>query len=200
MRHQLIRPMEQNPVVPALKDPARLAECLHAGSGVVFVLCGDILNIGELIDRLHRGGKKAVIHADLVTGLAPKEIAADFLQRCGADGIISTRPALIRRGRELGLLTILRVFALDSKAISNLRGEVDSCAPDMIEILPGTLPRTLSRLSRELKIPLIAGGLIRSKPEVIQALQAGVIAVSSSCPDVWEMSAHNLKFIYIGGM
>lgn len=187
MRHQLIRTMEQNPVVPALKDPARLAECLHAGSGVVFVLCGDILNIGELIDRLHRGGKKAVIHADLVTGLAPKEIAADFLQRCGADGIISTRPALIRRGRELDLLTILRVFALDSKAISNLRGEVDSCAPDMLEILPGMLPRTLSRLSRELKIPLIAGGLLEEKADILSALSAGALCVSASNEHLWDM-------------
>ena len=60
MRHPLIRTMEQNPVVPALKDPSRLAECMRAGSGVVFVLCGDILSIGELIQQLHEGGKKAV--------------------------------------------------------------------------------------------------------------------------------------------
>ena len=187
MRHPLIRTMEQNPVVPALKDPSRLAECLQAGSGVVFVLCGDILNIGELIQQLHEGGKKAVIHADLVSGLAPKEIAADFLQRCGADGIISTRPALIRRGRELGLLTILRVFALDSKAVSNLRGEVESGAPDMIEILPGTLPRILSRLSRELKIPLIAGGLLEEKADILSALSAGALCVSASDSRLWDM-------------
>ena len=169
MRHPLIRTMEQNPVVPALKDPSRLAECLQAGSGVVFVLCGDILNIGELIQQLH------------------KEIAADFLQRCGADGIISTRPALIRRGRELGLLTILRVFALDSKAVSNLRGQVESGAPDMIEILPGTLPRILSRLSRELKIPLIAGGLLEEKADILSALSAGALCVSASDSRLWDM-------------
>ena len=107
MRHALIRTMEQNPVVPALKDLSHLDECLRCPSGVVFVLCGDILNVDDIIRRLHDGGKKAVIHADLVNGLAPREIAVDFLQRCGADGIISTRPTLIRRGRELGVLTVL---------------------------------------------------------------------------------------------
>ena len=45
MRHPLVRIMEQNPVVPALKDLSHLDECLRCPSGVVFVLCGDILNI-----------------------------------------------------------------------------------------------------------------------------------------------------------
>ena len=42
MRHALIRTMEQNPVVPSLKDLSHLDECLRCPSGVVFVLCGDI--------------------------------------------------------------------------------------------------------------------------------------------------------------
>ena len=51
----------------------------------------------------------------------------------------------------------------------------------------GIIPGVIREITEKTTIPLIAGGLIRSKPEVIQALQAGVIAVSSSCPDVWEM-------------
>ena len=187
MRHALVHIMEQNPVVPALKDPAHLADCLRCPGGVVFVLCGDILTVSDLISRIHEGGKKAVIHADLVTGLAPKEIAADFLLRCGADGIISTRPALIRRGRELGMLTVLRLFALDSKAVSNLRGEAESGNPDMIEILPGTLPRILARLSHELKVPLIAGGLLEEKGDIVAALGAGALCVSASDSRLWDM-------------
>lgn len=187
MRHPLIRIMEQNPVVPALKDPAHLDECLRCPSGVVFVLCGDILNVGDIIRHLHAGGKKAVIHADLVNGLAPKEIAADFLLRCNADGIISTRPALVRRGRELGMLTVLRVFALDSKAVHTLRSETEACSPDMTEILPGTLPRTIGRLSRELKIPLIAGGLLEEKSDIVAALGAGALCVSTSDSQLWNM-------------
>ena len=101
MRHPLIRLMEQNPVVPALKDADRLSDVLSCPCSVVVVLCGDILSIADIIRRLHEGGKKAVIHADLVNGLAPKEIAADFLQHCGADGIISTRPSLVRRKQPL---------------------------------------------------------------------------------------------------
>ena len=92
MRHPMMSVLEQNPVLPAVKDAGRLEACLAQPAGVVFLLCGDILNIDRLIDRVHQAGKYAVVHADLVAGLAPREIAVDFLHRCGADDIISTRP------------------------------------------------------------------------------------------------------------
>ena len=170
MRHPMMSVLEQNPVLPAVKDAGRLEACLAQPAGVVFLLCGDILNIDRLIDRVHQAGKYAVVHADLVAGLAPREIAVDFLHRCGADGIISTRPMLLRRGRELGLLTVLRVFAIDSKAVSNLGRETEGGMPDVIEILPGTLCKVLRRLSRELPVPLIAGGLLSDKADVLAGL------------------------------
>ena len=116
----------------------------------MFLLCGDILNIAGLVDRVHRAGKQAVVHGDLVAGLAPREIAVDYLRSCGADGIISTRPHIIRRGRELGMLTVLRVFAIDSKAVSNLGKEAGMGMPDLIEVLPGTIYRVIARLEAAL--------------------------------------------------
>ena len=82
MRHPMMSVLEQNPVLPAVKDAGRLEACLAQPAGVVFLLCGDILNIDRLIDRVHQAGKYAVVHADLVAGLAPREIAVDFLHRC----------------------------------------------------------------------------------------------------------------------
>ena len=169
MRHPMMSVLEQNPVLPAVKDAGRLEACLAQPAGVVFLL------------------KYAVVHADLVAGLAPREIAVDFLHRCGADGIISTRPMLLRRGRELGMLTVLRVFAIDSKAVSNLGRETEGGMPDVIEILPGTLCKVLRRLSRELPVPLIAGGLLSDKADVLAALGAGALCVSASDESLWAL-------------
>ena len=185
--NQFLDLMEREPILPAVKDLDTLEAALTCRCPVVFVLCGDILNIDTIIDRLHQAGKKAVIHADLVQGLAPKEIAVDFLRRCGADGIISTRPHLIRRGREVGLGTVLRVFAIDSKAVSNLRREAAEGHPDAIEVLPGAMPQVLSRLSREIRIPLIAGGLISGKADILAALDAGARCVSTSDASLWDL-------------
>ena len=148
MRHALVTTLENTPVIPAVKTPEELPAALRAEGGVVFLLCGDILNIGELIARVHAANRRAVVHADLVAGLAPREIAVDFLRCCGADGIISTRPLLIRRGRELGLLTVLRAFVIDSKAIESLAREAESAAPDVVEMLRASCAVWRSRCAR----------------------------------------------------
>ena len=185
MRHSLLTALECDPVIPALKTAGDIVACQACSCPAVFVLCGDILNIGEIIHQLHTIGKRAVIHADLVTGLAAREVAVDFLQRCGADGIISTRPTLVRRARELGLLAVLRMFAIDSKAVGNLKSETEACSPDMVEVLPGAIPHVIERLKRELKVPLIAGGLLETKQDVMAALKAGALCVSTSDSALW---------------
>ena len=187
MAKQFLELMEREPIIPAVKDTEHLEEALRSRCEVIFLLCGDILNIDTLIAHLHQAEKKAVVHVDLIQGLAPREIAVDFLQRCGADGIISTRPHLIHRGRELGLGTVLRVFAIDSKAVSNLRREADEGRPDAIEVLPGAMPQVLARLSREIRIPLIAGGLLNDKADVMAALSAGARCISTSNRRLWDL-------------
>ena len=102
MRHPMMSVLEQNPVLPAVKDTGRLEACLAQPAGVVFLLCGDILNIDRLIDRVHQAGKYAVVHADLVAGLAPREITVDFLHRCGrccGCSPLTPRPSAIWAGR-----------------------------------------------------------------------------------------------------
>ncbi len=187
MAHPLIRVLERNPVIPALKSQQQVEQCTASPCEVAFLLCGDILNIADIIAQLHKAGKKAVVHADLVNGLAQREIAADFLHRCGADGVISTRPHLVRRGHELGMLAVLRVFAIDSKAVNNLKSEVETGSPDMIEVLPGAIPRVIARVCRDIKLPLIAGGLLEDKTDVLSALRAGAMCVSTSDGTLWEI-------------
>ena len=187
MRHKLIDLLEQSPVLPAVKDEDALPRALRCESRVVFLLGGDLLSIRRWIDLTHEAGKQAAVHLDLVGGLAPREVAVDWLQQQGADGIISTRPHLIRRGRELGLLTVLRVFAIDSKAVGNLQKETEMVTPDVIEILPGTLPRVIKRLSKKIPVPLIAGGLMTDKSDIVSALQAGALCASTSDEELWEV-------------
>ena len=187
MAHAMLPLLERTPVIPAVKEPETLDRALCHDGAAVFLLCGDILNIAGLVDRVHRAGKQAVVHGDLVAGLAPREIAVDYLRSCGADGIISTRPHIIRRGRELGMLTVLRVFAIDSKAVGNLQKETEMVTPDVIEILPGTLPKIIEKLSGKLPVPLIAGGLMTDKCDIVSALQAGALCASTSEEALWEV-------------
>ena len=176
------------PVIAAVKDETGLAAALKSECEVIFLLFGSVVNIPDLVERVRGAGKLAIVHIDLLDGLSQREVAVDGLTRmCAPDGIISTRPALVRRARHLGLVTVQRAFILDSLALSNLPDQLSAGKPDFIEILPGIMPRVITEITQSTATPVIAGGLIKYKDEVIAALRGGAAAVSTTCPAVWEM-------------
>ena len=156
---------------------------------VVFILLVDICSIDGIVQKLHEAGKIAMVHMDLIIGLSSKEIAVEYIKNnTHADGIISTKPALIKRGRELGLYTVLRFFILDSIALKNVEmtdHQYAGARPDFIEILPGVMPKIIKKICKKSRCPVIAGGLITDKEDVMGALNAGAISVSSTNQDVW---------------
>ena len=149
---------------------------------------GDILSIGALVDAVKNAGKAAMVHLELIEGLSGKEIAVDAIHALTrADGIISTRAAQIKRARQLGLATIQRGFLLDSRSVRSLQAQAAQGKPDYVEILPGVIPRVIAELAHGMNTPLIAGGLIKTKEEVVAALGGGGVAVSTTAESVWAL-------------
>lgn len=185
---EIVESIEFAPIIMAVKDWEGVERCMEMESKVVFILFGDICNISEIVRKLKEAGKVAIVHMDLIAGLSNKEVAVDFMkQLTDLDGIISTRPSLIKRGKELGLFTILRFFLLDSTALENIKKQEVLVAPDMIEILPGVIPKVTKKITAALKVPIICGGLISDKDDIMNALQAGAVAISSTNTDVWSL-------------
>ena len=172
------------PIIAAVKSEDGLPKAIASNSAVIFLLCGTVCNIGSLTEQVRAHGKQVFVHLDLVDGLASRDIAADFIrQNTPANGIISTRQNLIRRGRELGLTTIQRYFVHDSRALENILRQ--SCEADLLDILPGTIPKTLRRIAQSARQPLIASGLLSDKEDIMSALAAGALAVSATTPELW---------------
>ena len=185
---EILNAIEENPIITAVKDEAGLEACLRTDSRIVFLLYGDICSIGSIVRRVKHAGKIAIVHADLLVGLGSKEVAADFLKsQADIDGIISTKPALLKRAKELGLFTVLRCFILDSMALTNLIRQAEQVKPDMVEILPGIMPKITMQIVEQTAIPIICGGLISDKEDVIGALSAGAAAISSTNQKVWKL-------------
>ena len=192
MGREFLEKIEASPIIAAVKDDRELDRALQSDVDVVFILYGDVCTIPMIVDRIKEAGRTAMVHLDLVSGLSPKEIAIDYIRmRTRADGIITTRANLIRHARESGLATILRYFVLDSLALINIEKQSQqhhASQPDLIEILPGIIsPKVLSHICQMSRVPVIAGGLIHDREDVMNALNAGAIAISTSTPDVWEM-------------
>mgnify|MGYP000617076213 CR=1 FL=1 len=185
MNHKMMEVFEDCPVIAAVKDEEGLKKFLESEIPVVFVLYGDI---GEIVGRLKKAGKMVIIHLDLITGLSSKEIAVDFLKSVThADGIISTKPAIIRKAKEEGMFAIMRFFVIDSIAFESIEKQTENVRPDMIEVLPGVMPKIIKRICRQSRVPVIAGGLIADKEDIMGALGAGAISISTTNQKVWFM-------------
>lgn len=188
MKQQIFQAIDRSPIIAAVKNDQGLKKVLQQDSKVIFVLYGDLMNISDIVCQIHAAGKYAIVHADLISGLGSREIAVDYVKTSvKADGIISTRPAFIRRAKELGLFTVLRFFVFDSLSLENVQKTTSAVQPDVVEILPGIMPKIIRNISSRLHIPLISGGLIMDKSDVMDALGAGAVGVSSTNEAVWSL-------------
>ena len=186
MKKQFKEALEDSPIIAAVKDDCGLKKCIASDSRVIFILYGDILTIADIVKTAKDSGKLVMVHLDLINGLSSKEIAVDFLKKyTAADGIITTKPNLIKRAKELGLFAILRLFIIDSMAYENIERQVKHAKPDLIEILPALMPKIVSRICALSSIPVIAGGLVSDKEDIMALLQAGVISISSTNENIW---------------
>ena len=180
--------LEDCPVIAAVKDETGLKECLYSESQIIFLLFGDICSVGRYVEIAKSAGKMVFVHMDLINGLGNKEVAVDFIrEHTGVDGINSTKPQLVKRAKELGLFGILRIFVIDSMAFGNIEKQCASLVPDAVEILPGLMPKIIKKLCSTVNVPIIAGGLISDKEDVMNALNAGAVAISVTNQRVWFM-------------
>ena len=105
-----------------------------------------------------------------------------------ADGLISTRPALLKAASELGAITIQRLFLMDSTSFEHGKRMLRNTPPDMAEVLPGIAPKAIRQLCEVLDKPVIAGGLISEPREIALALQSGATAVSVGDEKLWSIT------------
>jgi glycerol uptake operon antiterminator len=188
MNKRFVDAMEECPIIAAIKNMDGLNKCLQSDCNIVFVLYGDICTISDIVKTIKESGRIVIVHIDLVNGLNSKEISVDFIKNnTEADGIITTKLGLVKRAKELGLFTVLRFFVIDSMAIENIKKQSDVAKPDYIEILPGSMPKVIKKIKNITTVPIIAGGLITDKEDVMAALSGGAVSISTTNQEVWFM-------------
>ena len=184
---EIIRRLETNPVIATVRELPAVEEAEYSQAEIVFLLCGDIFNIQELVERLHQRGKMVFIHMDLLGGIGRDAKAVEYVARViRPDGIISTRSQLIRLAREQGLSTVQRFFLLDSQSVAVTVETANAVRPDLAEIMPGLIPSVIRQMTKSLKCPVIAGGMLTRKEELIEAIKAGAAGTSTSRAELWE--------------
>ena len=178
--------LDDNPIIAAVRTPSELAAALKAPVGIIFLLNGSILTLAEDVSRTHEAGKLLFVHIDLAEGVGKDTSGVGFLSRLGVDGIISTRSGMIRAAKEWGMRTVQRFFIVDSHSVDTAIEAIRSCEPSMAELMPGVIPKVIQRFCRKVEMPVIVGGLIETKEEIIQAINSGASAISTAKRELWE--------------
>jgi len=184
-KENFMEQLQRSPVIASIKDESGLKKVLESDCLVVFILYGSILNIDSIVKRVKDSGRMAFIHIDLIDGFSPKDVCIDYIaEHTEADGILSTRTNIVRHARETGLIAIQRFFLLDSISLNNILRQ--PLKADLIDVMPGVMPGVIRYLAKKTHRPIMASGLISTKKDIISALSAGALAISTTREDLWD--------------
>jgi len=188
MGNKFICEVHDNPIIAAVKNGDVLNTVIESQCNIVFLLYGNVSTLKNIVENLRNNNKLVFIHMDLIEGISNDIHGLKYIvEKVKPFGIITTKGNLISAAKNMGVYTIQRLFILDSLSYDRSIRSVEKYKPDAIEILPGIIHKITKRLKADLNIPIIAGGLINDKEDVISALKAGAIAVSSTNNMVWEL-------------
>lgn len=182
--------LSKHPIIVSLMDLKDLDRALSSLSQIVILMHADICSLEETANRIKEKDKLVFVHIDLMKGIQRDASGIQYLaEKMKIDGIVTTHSNLIPIARRLDLLTIQRVFILDSESIEKGFKSIKESKPDAVEILPGiTVPYIQHKLKEHIKQTIIAGGLINSEDETIYILRNGAKGISGSKKALWDIS------------
>ncbi len=187
MNKNLAEIMKNNPVIAGVKNLDKFDDALNSPCDIIFLLSGSIFNIKDIVKRAKDKNKTIFIHVDLLDGFSKDAVALKYIyEEIKPDGIISTKNSQLKAAKALGFMTVQRIFIIDSLSIDTAIKASQMINPDAIEIMPGIMPKITKKMSDELDVPVIVGGLISEKEEIDKALESGALGVSTSENSLWR--------------
>ncbi|TCO67722.1 glycerol-3-phosphate responsive antiterminator [Marinisporobacter balticus] len=188
MDHQFYYKVEANPIIAAVNNIEKLDLAIQSPCEIIFLLTGNIFNLKSIIDKVKKAGMDIYIHIDLMEGFSKDTVALKYIyENMQPDGIITTKSSLVKKAKNMNIRAIQRLFILDSLSLDTGINSVYATRPDAIEVMPGIMPKIITKLYEKTKTPIIAGGLINDKEDVIASLKAGAMAISTSKEEIWYM-------------
>lgn len=166
------------PVIPSMK---RLERFIVSKLTVCVIQDVHIALLEHMIKTLHEHHKLALVHIDMIHGVSSDEFGAEFVcQRLRADGIISSKTRIIEATKKSKKIAIQRMFLIDSKSIERGIETIQKSQPDIVEIMPAIAYKIIPTIVAKIQVPLIGGGLLKSKEDIDEGLKAGCVGFTVS--------------------
>ncbi len=175
-----------NKIIAAVNTQA-FDTALKSKVDIIFYLTPNINTLKDFVQAAHNANKKIFVHMDMAEGIGKDKFGIEYVNELGVDGVISTRSSIIKIAKKYDLKTVQRFFMIDAHSVDTTVETANSTFPDMIEIMPGVAVKVIDKLRKQVKFPIIAGGLIEKEEEVSLALKIGASAISTSNQGLWNV-------------
>ncbi|PKG24792.1 glycerol-3-phosphate responsive antiterminator [Niallia nealsonii] len=181
------RRLEEDRVIAAIKSPKTFDQFLHTNIQSAFLMFGNITVIKKYVDLLKQEGRFVFIHIEKISGISNDKEGVRFISHyLNPTGIITTKSSVVKMAKQENLLTIQRLFLVDSDAVNHGLEGAQEIQPDALEVMPGLMPDMIKKINSHSNIPIITGGLFDRRSQMRDALEAGAFAVSAGNPKLWK--------------
>ena len=180
------------PVIPVLWDASPHVELVRHASAV-FLQGGKLTELSRMMTVFREPRLEHValfLHIDLVAGLENNEAGLEYLAEFSQlTGIVTVHHHLAAAAKRMNLLTVVRLFLSDTRAVERGLGVISKSKPNAVEILPAAVAVKVAGDFRSQPIPRITGGLCRTEADVTEAIDSGCLAVTTTSPKLWALNA-----------
>lgn len=194
--NEVIRTIGREKMIASIKSPKQFETFLQSDVTTTFLMMGTLSTLDRYVAHLKQEQRTVFVHAEKVNGISLDRDGIDYLaKRVGADGIVTTKASVIQHAKRAGLLTVQRLFLVDSDAISSGIKMAKDQQPDALELMPGLIPSVIEHVSEHVSMPIVTGGMIRKPIHVNEALSHGAFAVSTGDERLWASQVVKEEYV-----
>ncbi len=179
----------ESPIIAAVKNLDDLDFALNSLCKKIFLLSGNIFNLREISSLVAEKNKELYINIESIDGFSKDTWGLEYIvKNIYVSGIISDKSNLIKLARDMGIYSIQKIVVEDSYSLKASIDSLKHVRPSAVEIMPGILNKVIERVKDEVKISVIASGLITDKNDLKTYLISGAGYGATSSKDLWNIS------------
>jgi glycerol uptake operon antiterminator len=187
LSEEFLTKLHQDRMIASIKSPKDLESFLDTDIQSAFLLTGNISVIKRYVDLLKKHNRFVFLHIEKIAGISYDKEGLKFLAKfVKPTGIVTTKSSLIQLAKQQNLVTIQRLFLVDTDAVKNGLKTIELIQPDALEVMPALLPEMITKITRKTEVPVITGGLIKNDRHIELALKSGALAVSTGRSWLWK--------------
>lgn len=177
-------------VIPSLRNLKNIEKAIKSPSEYILLSEVNIGNLKEISAICRKAKKKVLVSVDVLGGFKGDKIGVKLLKNLfQIDGVVSTNVQVLRMAKQEGLLTVYRLFMIDSRSLTRAAQILKQGDFDCVEVLPGEYAyQKVDIIKKHLSsdVQLIASGFIETQEIADKILSKDFIAVTSSQTKLWN--------------